>query len=341
MVNGGWVVSTITPHSLSQVDTVLPFLLRFARRNHVWGTSGAVGFLVRRVTRRMTTAWTGIVPRARRVAPACAPQANKRERAGIPLAWLRRWPGGLAAGATRLPEGGLDMATNLSWRDAAVRVLEAAGDPLHYTEIAQRILDSGLKASVGATPHDSLAAAISVSRNKEGAASPFQRHEAGVYGLRDTKSGPVDADANGPVSAIAAYGLFWDRAHVLWTSNPRVFGRQHPAADRVDLAGQHGVYALIDPRGDVVYVGQAKRLGPRLAQHTRNRLAARWSHFSWFGLRRVGADGKLADSNGAADPDALVDLIEGLLIEILEPRQNRQGGQWSGAEYLQAADPRL
>ena len=37
----------------------------------------------------------------------------------------------------------------LSWRAAAVRVLTAAGEPLHYVEIARRILDDGLKVTAG------------------------------------------------------------------------------------------------------------------------------------------------------------------------------------------------
>lgn len=44
---------------------------------------------------------------------------------------------------------------NLSWKDAAIQVLKAAGEPLHYVEIAKQILDGGLKATTGATPADS------------------------------------------------------------------------------------------------------------------------------------------------------------------------------------------
>ena len=225
----------------------------------------------------------------------------------------------------------------LSWKDAALRVLTAAGEPLHYAEITQRILDDGLKATAGATPADSLNATICVSITNEGPSSPFVRHGRGVYRLRDTPP-PADSDVAGPMSA---FGIHWQRDLVQWTARPRLFGRQHAKADRVDLAEQQGVYLLHGIRGDTVYVGQAKLIGRRLAQHTLDRLANRWTYFSWFGIRAVDENGKLADSNGVADPAMLVDAIESVLIEAIEPRQNRQRGTSVGSEFIQAVDPRL
>lgn len=225
----------------------------------------------------------------------------------------------------------------LSWRDAAIRILTAAGEPLHYVEIARRILDDGLKVTAGATPDDSLNAAIGGSINKDGPSSPFVRHAAGVYRLRDT-SPPAEVDAAGPMSA---FGIHWRRDLVQWTARPRLFGRQHAKADRVDLAEQQGVYLLHGVRGDTVYVGQAKMMGRRLAQHTWDRLAGRWIYFSWFGIRAVAADGKLADPGGVADPAVLVNTLESVLIEAIEPRQNRQRGWSVGSEFIQAVDPRL
>lgn len=213
----------------------------------------------------------------------------------------------------------------------------AAGEPLHYAEITQRILDDGLKATAGATPADSLNATISVSIGKEEPSSPFVRHASGIYRLRDTPT-PTDPDVAGPISA---FGIHWKRDLVQWTTRPRLFGRQHAKADRVDLAEQHGVYLLHGIRGDTVYVGQAKLIGRRLAQHTLDRLANRWTYFSWFGIRAVKENGKLAGSTGVADPAVLVDAIESVLIEAIEPRQNRQRGTCVGSEFIQAVDPRL
>ena len=99
----------------------------------------------------------------------------------------------------------------------------------------------------------------------------------------------------------------------------------------MDLAEQQGVYLLQGLRGDTVYVGQAKLMGRRLAQHTWDRLAGRWIYFSWFGIRAVGADGKLAGPGGVADPAVLVNTLESVLIEAIEPRQNRQRGSCVGS----------
>ena len=229
-------------------------------------------------------------------------------------------------------------AYNLSWKDAAIRVLTEAGEPLHYVEIARRILDGGFKSTSGATPADSLNAAIGTSINKDGPASPFVRHDAGVYRLRDMALATVDPTTPGPV---AAFGIHWQRDLVQWASRPRLYGRQHANADRVDLADQYGIYLLHDVRGETVYVGQAQLLGMRLSQHTRDRHAGRWTYFSWFGIREVNEDGSMADPSGAAAPSRLIDTLESVLIEAIEPRQNRQRGSCAGSEYLQATDPRL
>lgn len=65
---------------------------------------------------------------------------------------------------------------NLSWKKAAVQVLRAAGKPLHYAEITQRILDDGLKTTAGATPAevDLLLVVRHPSRGRERQAGRFQ-----------------------------------------------------------------------------------------------------------------------------------------------------------------------
>ncbi len=111
----------------------------------------------------------------------------------------------------------------------------------------------------------------------------------------------------------------------------------------MDLAGQAGVYLLYDEHRVVVYVGQAtKSIGKRLAQHTLDRLTGRWQRFSWFGIRPVTEDGMLGSvAAGTITPERLISTLEALLIEALEPRQNRAGSSYSGEEYIQADDPQL
>jgi len=134
--------------------------------------------------------------------------------------------------------------------------------------------------------------------------------------------------------------MYWARDRVRWHANPHLYGREHPKADRIDLAGQRGVYLLYDTRGPV-YVGQVtgQSLGRRLWQHTTDRLASRWHLFSWFGLCPVEEDGTLGDPRGTTSAKQLIGTMESLLIEALEPRQNRQAGAFTGIEYTQADDP--
>jgi hypothetical protein len=78
------------------------------------------------------------------------------------------------------------------------------------------------------------------------------------------------------------------------------------------------------------------------------RLWNRWKYFSWVGFRDVNADGSLSaqqnvDSgiSGFKYSDALNE-IEGILIEIIEPKLNKQSGRLKSArEYSQYRDARL
>lgn len=71
------------------------------------------------------------------------------------------------------------MPENLGWKDAIVSVLEKAGGPLHYTEIAQQIAERGLRTDLGATPANTVSAQISISIQKD-PASPFIRAGRGL-----------------------------------------------------------------------------------------------------------------------------------------------------------------
>ena len=232
----------------------------------------------------------------------------------------------------------------MSWKDAAKKVLEEAGEPLHYTDITERILDQGLKINFGATPAATVNATINVAITTEGSAGVFERTGPGEYGLRTWGKPSSKPDDDADSGSLEAFGMYWQRNDVYWASKPLLLGRTHPKADRVDLAGQQGVYLLYDQDGVVVYVGQATKqsIGQRLAQHTKDRLRGRWQRFSWFGIRPVDEDGSLGlVTAGTITPARLTSTLEALLIEALEPRQNRAGSSYSGIEYLQVTDPKL
>jgi hypothetical protein len=83
-------------------------------------------------------------------------------------------------------------------------------------------------------------------------------------------------------------------------------------------------------------------LGKRLYEHTLDRLNSRWNRFSWFGLLDVSENGDLRESKLNTSMAALVATLEALLIEALEPPQNRKrGDDLSGVEYLQGTDPAM
>ena len=71
-------------------------------------------------------------------------------------------------------------------------------------------------------------------------------------------------------------------------------------------------------------------MGQRLFEHTRDRLTGRWNRFSWFGVRGVQGVG------------GLIATMEALLIEGLEPPQNRrQGDGFNAVEFIQETDPEV
>ena len=94
-----------------------------------------------------------------------------------------------------------------------------------------------------------------------------------------------------------------------------------------------------------MYVGRAEHsLGRRLHEHTVDRLNGRWTRFSWFGLYAVEESGALkASINFARIPvDLVIVTMEAVLIEGLEPRQNRKRGDgFRAVEFLQRSDATL
>jgi hypothetical protein len=244
--------------------------------------------------------------------------------------------------------------SDLSWREAITQVLQGQTEPMHYADIAEAIAEQQFRTELGATPASTVNATITTSMNNEGDDSPFLRVARGQYALRAAAAAqqasqiaqakPAEPPAEEPddTGLINAFGMYWTRGNVLWTTTPRILGQQQIGSTPVDFCNQRGVYLLHDGRA-VVYVGRTTEqpLGIRLRQHISDRLNGRWDRFSWFGVYPVAESGALnTDAVGAYTLDMLIVTMEALLIEGLEPPQNRKrGDDFRAAEFLQVEDP--
>jgi len=224
----------------------------------------------------------------------------------------------------------------MNWRDAAIHVLAQHAEPVHYSDIADEVAAQKLRQEdeLGATPATSVNVAISNSIRDEGDNSPFLRTGRGYYFLRQSAAEQTDIDLPAsPISQISgiinALGMFWERSKVVWKGEPRILGRQQQTSEAVDFCKQVGIYLLHDHQG-VVYVGRTtdQPIGRRLQQHTVDRLNGRWDRFSWFGIYPVENDGSLRTNVNfsALNADIVISTLEAVLIEGLEPRQNRRRG---------------
>ncbi len=219
--------------------------------------------------------------------------------------------------------------SELSWKDSIIEVLRDAAQPLSDSEITRRIVKYGLRTEFGETPARTVNSAITKSIKADGGKSPFVRVNRGEYALRSAPnlgSEEITKPLGGQTVLINAFGKYWRKDAVLWSANPKILGQRRKGANQINFSGQRGVYLLHDSR-TVVYVGRAtdQPLGRRLSQHTRGRLNGRWDRFSWFGVNAVTQEGSLQpDVPAHFSLDDLIVTMEALLIEGLEPPQNRK-----------------
>jgi hypothetical protein len=152
-------------------------------------------------------------------------------------------------------------------------------------------------------------------------------------------------------------GLFWHADDVFFgrPGNQGAYkgellgNRDHAPLPRpIDFGDQIGVYALYADF-DLVYVGQVgggnNRLLNRLRHHKSKGFSGRWNRFSWFGLRRVLANGQLSNENEQFHPtrQEVLGHVEGIILQFSEPPLNGQEGSF-GADlerYVQLRHPKL
>lgn len=247
------------------------------------------------------------------------------------------------------------MPTELTWRKAIDNVLAASATPLHYNEITERIISEGYRTNLGATPAATVNAQISTSIKNNGEKSPYVRVAKGTFALRE---GSIPAKVTKPkltpevtesdeseeqYDIVTSFGMFWRKDAVEWIATPKLLGMQQIGATPVDFHKQLGIYLLYDGR-EVIYVGRTtdRPLGRRLYEHTLDRMSARWDRFSWFGLLPVADSGQLGVLPESFMAAKLIPALEAILIEALEPRQNRKrGDDLAAVEYLQKIDPEI
>ncbi len=238
-----------------------------------------------------------------------------------------------------------------TWEEAIVKVLRESLIPLHYNDITERIISNCLLKTVGATPSRTVNAIISKSIKNDGNNSPFVRVYKGVYTIKNEISDTSviagkqtqTIDEEEQYEIISSFGMFWRRKEVEWKLSPKLLGMQHIGSESVDFCNQLGIYLLYDGR-EVIYVGRTtdRPLGRRLYEHTIDRLTDRWDRFSWFGLCPVSEEGLLATLPNQYDSAVIIPALEAILIEALEPRQNRKrGDDLAAVEYLQIVDPNI
>jgi hypothetical protein len=247
------------------------------------------------------------------------------------------------------------MAQEMTWRKAIDTVLASSATPLHYRDITERILSQKLRMSVGATPAATVNAQIATSIKHDGTASPYVRVGKGTFALRAAPPGVTivapkltpdvveSEETEEQYEIVTSFGMFWRRNAVEWVATPKLLGMQEIGATPVDFFKQLGIYLLYDGR-EVIYVGRStdRPIGRRLFEHTIDRMSARWDRFSWFGLLPVSEAGQLGALPRDYQAPTIIPALEAILIEALEPRQNRKrGDDLAAVEYVQRVDPEI
>lgn len=243
------------------------------------------------------------------------------------------------------------MPKELTWRKAIEKVLSEASGAMHYKDLTDKIIEDGLRVTLGATPTRTVSALLTTAIKDDGESCPFQKAGKGLFLWKSKFSSPqpvvtpedIEEEDEVQHPVISSFGMYWRREAVEWTSNPKLLGVEQIGAVAVDFCNQNGIYLLYDGR-EVIYIGRTtdRPLGKRLYEHTVKRLATRWDRFSWFGILPVSDAGVLGEMPVSFPAEMIIPAMEAVLIEALEPRQNRKRGDGLPvAEYFQKEDPEI
>ena len=239
----------------------------------------------------------------------------------------------------------------MGWQEAIMAVLQDADGPLKYDAITRIVGARGLRTLTGANPAGTVRGNLSHMTNPSHRSydSRIQRVSEGVFQLtalddlepeqdEDDIDGGEPGESQNWIVGVPAFGLYWEKGKVGWNSN-QILGRQGLGADPVNFADQQGVYLLHKDRS-IAYVGRTTDgLYARLSRHAKNHKSVRWDRFSWFGFRDVDDEtGKLLPMPGEATSAHLINILEAVLIEALEPPVNGRRGEHLGTQYEQMPD---
>lgn len=237
--------------------------------------------------------------------------------------------------------------------------MREAQKPLEYAEIAERILTQGYYETDGATPRATVNAQITSSIRRGGEASPFVKIARGVFGLREMANAesaaiqpPVivsseafvavtEAEVENSDSIIRSFGMYWQRDLVIAVIQ-RYLASSRQWQPLLILAGRKVSTSSMTIILLCMSRSIDRPLGRRLYEHTIDRLGSRWNRFSWFGLLDVTPEGGLRELPLVPSLVSMIGTLEALLIESLEPPQNRKrGDDFSAVEHIQDIDPEI
>ena len=251
-------------------------------------------------------------------------------------------------GEERVPD-----LTALTGTEAVRRILAYTKKPMQYGDIVKWIEDHGQEPL---TDGQIYGAFYSLSTKHP---SVVEKVGRGTYGVRKdwdgkwpTKPREQLSDQSKPKKAlgkeapgevvIPCFGLYWERSLVSWSRGKPLLGvkerKNGDGEDPVNFANQKGVYVLyLWPK--VTYVGRTT--GKGLFERLRDHHQKHWDRFSWFGLCPVDDDGQLGEPKGQASFSEKAMVMEGLLLSVLTPPDNKKRGDLLGPEYSQVPDPEV